>query len=89
MLKMELEQSNIPLAGDILDDLAMAFRQIIAKVSWLSACSWVEVMHIQTVKMKFDHFKDQWHGVSGWSLLLCEANGPQNAVGIGKKFVTM
>lgn len=33
MLKMELEQSNIPLAGDILDDLAMAFREIIAKVS--------------------------------------------------------
>lgn len=28
----EQQLFNIPLAGDILDDLAMAFREIIAKV---------------------------------------------------------
>lgn len=29
---MAYEQYNVPLAGDILEDLAMAFREIIAKV---------------------------------------------------------
>lgn len=29
---MAYEQYNIPLAGDILDDLAMAFREIFSKV---------------------------------------------------------
>lgn len=29
---MAYEQYNVPLAGDILDDLAMAFREIISKV---------------------------------------------------------
>lgn len=28
----EQQMFNIPLAGDILDDLAMAFREIISKV---------------------------------------------------------
>lgn len=31
-LKMAYEQYNVPLAGDILDDLAMAFREILSKV---------------------------------------------------------
>lgn len=31
-LKMAYEQYNVPLAGDILDDLAMAFRELITKV---------------------------------------------------------
>lgn len=30
------EQFNVPLAGDILDDLAMAFREILTKVCVLS-----------------------------------------------------
>lgn len=29
---MAFEQTNVPLAGDILDDLAQAFREIINKV---------------------------------------------------------
>lgn len=32
---MELEQSNIPMVGDILDNLAMIYREIITKVSWI------------------------------------------------------
>lgn len=35
-LKMAYEQYNVPLAGDILDDLATAFREIIAKVGFKS-----------------------------------------------------
>lgn len=33
---MAYEQYNVPLAGDILDDLAMAFREIITKVGFKS-----------------------------------------------------
>ena len=33
-LKMAYEQYNVPLAGDILDDLAMAFREIFSKVGF-------------------------------------------------------
>lgn len=33
---MAYEQVNIPLAGDILDDLAMAFRELISKVGVFS-----------------------------------------------------
>lgn len=33
---MAYEQYNLPLAGDILDDLAMAFREIFSKVGWLN-----------------------------------------------------
>lgn len=32
---MAHEQINIPLPGDILDDLAMAFREIYSKVSYI------------------------------------------------------
>lgn len=38
-------------------------------------------MHTDLTVMKFDHFKDQRHVVSGWNLLVC--NGPRNAEGMG------
>lgn len=33
---MALDQASIPLTGDLLDDLAMAFRELITKVCYNS-----------------------------------------------------
>lgn len=42
---MAYEQTNIPLAGDILDDLAQAFREIINKVGFILTIR-IEIIHI-------------------------------------------